>query len=41
VYTVGSQKCVDPTLAAGQTVGFLLVRDDGGAYTLQQVALFG
>jgi len=41
IYTVGDQKCVDPALAAGQNVGFLLVRGDGGAYTLQQVALFG
>ena len=40
VYTVGDQKCVDPALAAGQTVGVVLVRGDAGTYTLQQMAFF-
>jgi hypothetical protein len=39
-YTVGDQKCVDPTLTAGQVVGVLLMRGDADMYTLQAVAIF-
>jgi Domain of unknown function (DUF5666) len=39
-YTSGDQKCVDPALAAGQTVGIVLHREDAGTYTAQMVALF-
>jgi hypothetical protein len=41
VYASGDQKCVDPALAAGQPVGFVLHHDvAAGTYTAQMVALF-
>jgi hypothetical protein len=41
VYASGDQKCVDPTFAAGQPVGFALHHDAAaGTYTAQMVALF-
>jgi hypothetical protein len=40
VYMAGDQKCVDPQLSAGQTVGVLLVHADDGAYLVQDVVLF-
>src|SRR5262249_20595408 len=41
VYSSGDQKCVDPTLAAGQPVGFVLHHDAAaGTYTTRMVALF-
>jgi hypothetical protein len=41
VYASGDQKCVDPTFAAGQPVGFVLHHDAAaGIYTAQMVALF-
>ena len=41
VYAAGDQKCVDPTLAAGQPIGFVLHHDvAAGTYAAQMVGLF-
>jgi hypothetical protein len=39
VYIAGNQKCVDPTLTAGDEVGVLLVKGSDGTYTVQALAL--
>jgi len=41
VYASGDQKCVDPSLAAGQPIGFVLHHDvAAGTYAAQMVGLF-
>ena len=39
VYSVGSQRCVDPALAPGDVVGVLLVKGPGGSYSVEALAL--